>query len=117
MAYTLTSKSPADRPGFSLEVCIIIYVGRKRDPDRENDAFSGCLVLDHRLVFGLGRAATRTLGKRRFDLLDGFGLGHPLHRRDLARQTIECGLVELALAVGLLGLRFRSLQVAHDFRD
>ena len=40
-----------------------------------------------------------------------------LHDRDLARQAIERRFIELAFAVGLLGLRFRAIEVAHDFRD
>ena len=49
--------------------------------------------------------------------LDGLGLGDVLDRRDFAREPIESGFVKLALAIGLLGLRIRTEQVADHFRD
>src|SRR5437667_6868975 len=58
--------------------------------------------------FGLG-AAARTLGELGFDFLDRLGFGHVLHHRDFPRQTIERGLIELAFAVGVFGLRFGAL--------
>jgi hypothetical protein len=36
-----------------------------------------------------------------------------LHHRDLVRQAVERRFIELAFAVGLLGLRFRAIEVAH----
>src|SRR5262249_60482708 len=78
---------------------------------------SGRFLLDHRILVRRLRTATRTLGERRLDLLDRLGLGDALHRRDLARQTIERSFVELTLAVGLLRLRIRAVQVAHDLGD
>src|SRR5215510_7096750 len=77
---------------------------------------SGRPLGDDLVAFRLGTAA-RALGERRLDLLHGLGLGEALHRRDLARQPVECCLVELALRVGLLGLAFRPIEVAHHFRD
>ena len=38
-----------------------------------------------------------------------------LHHRDFPGQTIERCLIELALAVGLFGLRFRAIEIAHHF--
>src|SRR5262249_54567005 len=82
------------------------------------------LVLDHGVLglvggAGLGRLrpAARALGERGLDLLHGLGLGAALHRRDLARQTIERGLVELTLGVALLRLRIGAIEVAHDLGD
>src|SRR5215470_10036072 len=74
-------------------------------------------VLDFGLVLARLRTATRTLGERRLNLLDRLGLGDALHRRDLARQTVERGFIELPLGVGLLRLRLRAIQVAHDLGD
>src|SRR6266478_6734546 len=70
------------------------------------------------LGFGLGLgAAARTLGELAFDFLDRLGFGHVLHDRDFPRQTIERRLIELALAVGLFGLRFGAIEIAHHFGD
>src|SRR5271170_1138212 len=64
------------------------------------------LFLDDGFLFRLGlRTAARTLGERRFDLLDRFGLGDALHGGNLARQPVERGLVELPLGIRLLRLR------------
>src|ERR1039458_3228735 len=46
-----------------------------------------------RFLGGL-RPTPRALGERAFDLLDRFGLGDFLHRRDFARQPVEGGFVE-----------------------
>ena len=54
--------------------------------------------------FGLG-AAARALGELAFDFLDRFGLRRMLDDGDFARQPIERRFIELAFAVGLLGLR------------
>jgi hypothetical protein len=51
------------------------------------------------------------------DLLDRLGLGDVLHHRDLARQAVERCLIELAFAIGLLGLRVGAVQIADDFGD
>src|ERR1700742_234591 len=67
-------------------------------------------------AFGLD-AAARALGELALDLLDRFGLGRVLHDRDLARQAVERRFIELAFAVGLLGLRFRTVEVAHGLGD
>src|SRR5215469_14342510 len=67
-------------------------------------------------AFGLD-AAARALGELALDFLDRFGLGRVLHDRDLAGETIERRFIELAFGVGLLGLGFRTIKVAHDFRD
>ena len=40
-----------------------------------------------------------------------------LHDGDFARQAVERGFIELAFAVGLLGLRFRAIEIAHHFGD
>src|SRR5262249_12938319 len=74
------------------------------------------IAFSDRVTFGLG-AAARALGKLALDFLDRFGLGRVLHHRDLARQAVERRFIKLAFAVGLLGLRFRTIEVAHDFRD
>src|SRR3954454_12013703 len=57
--------------------------------------------------FGLG-AAARALGELALDFLDRFGLRRMLNDGDFARQAIEGGFIELAFAVGLFGLRFRT---------
>src|SRR5260221_11509319 len=76
------------------------------------------LALGVRLGFGLGLgAAARALGELAFDFLDRLGFGHVLHDRDFPRQTIERRLIELAFAVGLFGLRFRAIEIAHHFGD
>src|SRR6185437_12972605 len=67
-------------------------------------------------AFGLD-AAARALGELALDLLDCFGLGRVLHDGDLARQAVERGFIQLTLGVGLLGLRFRTVEVAHDLGD
>ena len=70
------------------------------------------------LGFGLGLgAAARALGELAFDFLHRFGFRHMLHDGDFARQPIERGFIELAFAVGLLGLRFRAIEIAHHFGD
>src|SRR5580704_18639225 len=97
-------KSPAFLPGFRMILSPKASLGR--------------LFLDHGLFVGLGlRTAPRALGQRRLDLLDRLGLGDALHRRYLARQPVERRLVELAFRVGLLRLRIRPEQVAHDLGD
>src|SRR5215471_11520963 len=87
---------------------------------RWEEAESGRLLLDH-LVVGLAvgglRTAARALGEGGLDLLDRLGLGDALHRRNLARQAIERGLVKLALGIGLLRLGVRAVEVAHHFGD
>src|SRR5206468_9820652 len=85
------TKGPAQRPGLRYSR----YEERSR---------SGRLFLDDGFLVGRLDAATRALGERRLDLLDRLGLGDALHRRDLARQPVERGFVELPLAVGLLRL-------------
>ena len=42
-------------------------------------------------------AASRALGQGRFDFLDRLGLGNALHGRNLAREAVESGLIELTL--------------------
>src|SRR4029453_11142900 len=70
------------------------------------------------LGFGLGLgAAARALGELAFDLLDRLGFGHVLHDRDFPRQTIERRLIELTFAVGLFGLRFGAIEIAHHLGD
>jgi len=68
-----STKKPGIRAGLS-------FIG-------EPSVRSGGLFLHHRVVVlalgGLG-TATRSLGQRRFDLLDRFGLGNALHDRNLA---------------------------------
>src|ERR1700761_9305723 len=61
--------------------------------------------------FGLGLGtAARALGELAFDFLDRFGLGDVLHDRDFARQPVERRFIELTFAVGLLGLRFGTIE-------
>src|SRR4029077_18366161 len=62
-------------------------------------------------------AAARALGELAFDFLDRFGLRRMLDDGDFARQAIERCFIELAFAVGLLGLRFRTVEVADHFGD
>jgi hypothetical protein len=101
------TKSPVFRPGFSIPI-----------PIRENRLRGlishGCVVavgvgfvgFTVGTGFGLGLgAAARALGELAFDFLDRFGLGRMLHDRDFARQPVERRFIELAFAVGLLGLR------------
>src|SRR3981081_1827321 len=76
---------------------------------------SGRLFLDDGFLVRRLHAATRALGERALDLLDRLGLGDALHRRDLAREPVERGLVELALRVALLRLGVGAEQIAHDF--
>src|ERR1700687_6174352 len=76
------------------------------------------LRISVRLDFGLGLdAAARALGELAFDFLDRLGFGHMLHDGDFTRQTIERRLIELTFAVGLFGLRFRAIEIAHHFGD
>ena len=63
------------------------------------------------------RTAARALGQRRLDLLDRFGLGDPLHRRDFARQSIECRFIQLALGIRLFRLGFRAVKIANHLGD
>ena len=91
-------KSPASLPGFSLFVGAAIA------------GPSGRLFLGggFRLRFlGRLRPTPRALGERAFDLLDRFGLGDFLHRRDFARQPVERGFVKLPLGIELLRLGIR----------
>src|SRR4030081_3890078 len=74
---------------------------------------SGRLFLGDGFLVRRLHAATRALGERRLDLLDRLGLGDALHRRDLARQPVERGFIELPLAVGLLRLGLGPVEVAH----
>src|SRR4051812_19818126 len=69
-----------------------------------------------RAGFGLG-AAARALGELALDFLDRFGLRRMLDDGDFARQAIERCFIELAFAVGLFGLRFRAIEIAHHFGD
>src|SRR5690348_12410815 len=88
---------PKKKPGASAPGFVSVWY-------RKESALSG-LFGHHGLVVGLRlRAAARTLGERGFDLLDRFGLGDALHGRNLARQPVERGFVELPLRIGLFGL-------------
>ena len=82
------AKGPVVRPGL----CIVstVEVGLRR------------LFLDQFL--GRLRPTPRALGKRRLDFLHRLRFGDVLHRRDLARQPVQRGFIELPFAVGLLGL-------------
>src|SRR5438874_2312383 len=76
------------------------------------------LFLDRRLILGFWLwTATRPLGQRSLDFLDRFGLGNPLHRSDLARQSVERGLIQLALGIRLFRLRLRTIEIANDLGD
>src|SRR4029077_10024207 len=66
--------------------------------------------------FGLG-AAARALGELALDFLACFGLRRMLNGGDFARQAIERCFIELAFSVGLFGLRFRAIEIAHHFGD
>src|ERR1700704_2059325 len=91
--------------------------GRALKLARGRQQRSGRLFLDDRFLVRRLDAAARALGERALDLLDRFGLGDALHRRNLARETVERGLVKLPLRVGLLGLRVRAVEIAHDLGD
>src|SRR6266700_7371486 len=93
--------------GFVLDGCVVTVA-------LFNVAFG--ITLGAGLRLGLG-AAARALGELAFDLLDRFGLGRMLYDGDFARQAIERRFIELAFAVGLLGLRFRTIEIAHHFGD
>src|SRR6185295_8039774 len=76
----------------------------------------GCLFLDALFGSGLVRrlwTTARTLGESRLDFLDRLGLGDPLNRRDLTRQPIERGFVQLPLRIGLLRLGLRPVKVTN----
>src|SRR5271165_1983411 len=60
-------------------------------------------------------AASRALGQGRFDLLDRLGLGNALHGRNLAREAVQSGFIELALRIGLLRLGVRPEEIANHF--
>src|SRR5215510_16050433 len=76
------------------------------------------LVLDRLVFLGrLGGTTARALGERGLDLLDRLGLGDTLDGCDLAREPVQRRLVELTLGVGLLRLRLRAIEVAHDLGD
>src|SRR4051794_3472308 len=74
------------------------------------------LLLDVLDLFGRLAAAGR-LGEALLDELQGLGLGDLVDRRDLAHDPIEGRLVELALAVGLLRLRLRAVEIADHLGD
>src|SRR3954452_14234515 len=62
----------------------------------------------------------RTRSGRVQDLLDAADRGRlvdPLDRGELADETIERRLIDLSLAIGLLGLTDIAIEVAHDFRN
>src|SRR5256885_5863832 len=61
-----------------------------------------------------GRSGRR---QQLLDALDRRRLVDPLDRGKLAHQPVEGGLVDLALAVGLLGLPGVAEQVAHHLGD
>src|SRR5216684_360806 len=67
------------------------------------------------------RAPARMLPRSgRQQLLDALGGGHlvdPLDRGVFAHEPIERGLVDLPLAIGLLGLTGVAEQVAHHLSD
>src|SRR5665647_2041711 len=66
--------------------------------------------------FRLG-AAARAFCQLAFDFLHRLGFRHMLDDGDFTRQAVECGFIELTFAVGLLGLRFRAVEIAHHFGD
>ena len=70
-------------------------------------ALRGTVLCGFRLdLIGRLQATPRSLRQGSLDQLHRFGVGDPPYGRDLARHTIERCLVELTLAVGLLGLGF-----------
>src|SRR6185312_7068768 len=76
--------------------------------------FLGGDIIATRLGLGRLRTATRALGERALDLLDGFRFGDLLHRRNFARQAVERRLIELTLGIGLLRLILGPVQVPND---
>src|SRR5262245_58392355 len=107
--YGNDTKKPGVSAGLSK------YVGENGNGLRR--LFLYHLVVAFRLAFGRLRTTAGSLGERGLDLLDRFGLGDALHRRDLAREAIERSLIELPLGIGLLRLRVRAEQVAHHLGD
>ena len=85
------TKSPAIRPGFSIQI-------RERGLRRLVRGSDGLVAVGLEIFlafaltfgtrFGFG-AAARAFGELAFDFLDRFGLGRVLHHRDLAGETIE----------------------------
>src|ERR1700738_4490078 len=112
-------KSPVSRPGFRLFVLASLsYALRRfiRDGGIVTIGVGICFTVGFDFGLGLG-AAARALGELAFDFLHRLGFRHMLHDGDFPRQTIERRLIELAFAVGLLGLRFRAIKIAHHFGD
>ena len=111
------------KPGLSTGLLIVAYrdaayaassATAASSPSTSASAIAFAVGLD----FGLGLgAAARALGELAFDFLDRLGFRHVLHDGDFARQAIERRFIELAFAVGLLGLRFRAIEIAHHFGD
>src|ERR1044071_8198767 len=66
-----------------------------------------------------GVTSLRGSGRLQY-LLDPLGCGSLvdlLHCGELADEPVERGLIDLALAVGLLGLAGIAMEVAHHFGD
>src|SRR3984885_1460264 len=112
-----TKKARSHRPGFFQ----FAWIGSLRGFVRDSRVVT--IGVDIRLAVGLGigfsiglglGAATRALGELAFDFLDRFGFRYVLHDSDFARQAIERSFVKLTFAVGLLGLRFGAIEIAHD---
>src|SRR5690606_14778057 len=76
---------------------------------------SGGFVL--RFVLFDGLAALRTLGEVGFYQTNSLGLRHLVDGGDFASETVESGLVELALGIGLLRLVLGTEEVADHFGD
>src|SRR6185312_9390347 len=112
------TKSPVSSTGLFQFAWWISLRGFVRDSGIVAVSIGICLAVGLTVCFGLGLgAAARALGELAFDFLHGFGFRHVLDDGNLARQAIERGFVKLTFAVGLLGLRFGAIEIAHDLGD
>src|SRR6476660_9179572 len=90
---------------------------RRALSSREREDCGLCRLFLHYRLFVLSltlgrlRTSAGTLRNGTLNLLDRFVVCDALHRRDLAGEAIERGLVELELRVRLLRLRVRAKKI------
>src|SRR3569832_994317 len=108
-AKTRQNKKPGLSTGLFALICKISLRGFVRDSGVVAvDIGIGLIAVGLAVRVGIGLrlgAAARALGELTFDFLHGFRFRHMLDDRDLAGQAIERRFVQLAFAIGLLGLR------------
>src|SRR5437667_9732634 len=96
-----------------------MYGGNR--PNSPSTAESGEFIVRSCPVYSAcrrGSHSARGSGRKQlFDPLGRRGLINPLDRRELPNKTIECCLVNLALAVGLLGLTDITIEIADHLGD